>query len=154
MRAVHEGFLQTVEDNQGPGGDVPVVVPQGYPAKGKCGDIAWTAAFPQITNFLHRYYGDVRVVERHWESLVKYMSNLIAHDQPLGVATCDQFQDWLCGQKQSCCTKQPAGSKPLREHAMPLTPSSQGPSGSKFTKLKTLISIKFENREGVFLEHT
>merc|ERR1712151_161424 len=91
MRAVHESFMQTVADNQGPNGDVPVVVPGGYPANNSCVDIAWTSAFPQITKFLHTYYGDIRIIERHWDSLQLYISNLIlvASTSPNNLAVCD-----------------------------------------------------------------
>lgn len=51
--AVHVAFMQSIEDNQGPGGDVPVVIPAGIPGNGSCSDIAWTSAYPQITNMLY-----------------------------------------------------------------------------------------------------
>jgi hypothetical protein len=62
---------------------------------------------------LHGYYGDDRLVSRHWPSLVLYQENLIqnAAKNPDGLAECDQFQDWLCGNGMSCCTNAPAGSK-------------------------------------------
>jgi hypothetical protein len=46
------------------------------------------------------------------------MKNLIsvAAKETGGLAVCDQFQDWLCGQNQDCCTKTPAGSLcPVKE---------------------------------------
>ena len=60
-----------------PAGDLPFVVPLACPGtgtpttgcpevKGSCNDIAWTSAFPQITNMLYQYYGDARVVRNHW----------------------------------------------------------------------------------------
>ena len=111
MRSVHEGFLQTSQDNQLVGGDVPHVVPAAMHNTGdSCDDIAWTAVYPILANLLHRYYGDTRAIRRRWASLRRYADNLLAHDQPLGVATCDRFQDWLCGNHQSCCTNAPAGS--------------------------------------------
>ena len=117
MRAVHEAFLQTIEDNQGAGGDIPVVVPQvnEIPGPNSCQDIAWTAAFPQIIHFLHLYYGDVRAVRRHWPALQRYTQNLInnAATSPNDLAVCDQFKDWLCGvnsTSESCCSNIPANS--------------------------------------------
>ena len=52
---VHEAFFQTIEDNQDPKtGDVPVVVPK--PSQGgKCNDIAWTSAYPQIVAMLRQH---------------------------------------------------------------------------------------------------
>jgi hypothetical protein len=57
-------------------------------------------------------YGDERVVARHWKSLVTYQENLLANaaKNPAGLAECDQFKDWLCGNGQSCCTNTPVGS--------------------------------------------
>jgi alpha-L-rhamnosidase len=108
--AVHEAFLQVVLDNQGSNGDVPVCVPGGTPKQGSCNDIAWTSAYPQITNMLHSYYGDKRIIKRHWDSLVMYQENLLANASHLGLAECDRFKDWLCGNAQSCCSHSPAGS--------------------------------------------
>ena len=78
---VHSAFLQTIEDNQGVSGDVPVAIPAGSPsqAKGSCNDIAWTAAYPQLAAMQYKYYGNKRVIERHWPSLVRYQENLIAN---------------------------------------------------------------------------
>lgn len=95
--AVHTAFMQSIEDNQGPTGDVPFVIPASTPGPGSCNDIAWTSAYPQITNMLHGYYGDDRLVHRHWPSLVLYQESLIknAAANPDRIAECDQFQDWL-----------------------------------------------------------
>lgn len=113
-RTVHEAFMQTIQDNQGSSGDVPFVVPAGVPGDDSCHDIAWTAAYPQISNLMYKYFGDRRVLENHWSSLVKYIENLIRHagssKTTPGLAVCDQFKDWLCGQHQSCCSNLPAGS--------------------------------------------
>lgn len=112
MRAVYEMFFQTIHDNQGPGGDIPDVVPDSLPGQGSCNDIAWTSAYPQVVALMYKYYGDSRVVERHWDSLKLYIANLIANAEksPNNLAVCDQFQDWLCGQSMSCCSGSPAGS--------------------------------------------
>ena len=95
--AVHHAFQQVVQDNQGVDGDVPVVVPAGFSGKDSCNDIAWTSAYPQITNMLHHYYGDTRIIHRHWDSLVSYQENLIGHAAQTpgsgkGLAECDQFK--------------------------------------------------------------
>ena len=59
----------------------------------------------------HQYYGNTRTLQRMWPSLVRYQENLIANADSAGVnttqheglAVCDQFKDWLCGNGQSCC---------------------------------------------------
>ena len=64
-----------------PAGDLPFVVPLACPGtgttgcpevKGSCNDIAWTAAYPLITHMQLQYYGNTRIVDRQWPSLVKY----------------------------------------------------------------------------------
>eukprot|EP01046_Picozoa_sp_COSAG06_P011309 COSAG06_NODE_642_length_13482_cov_21.927296_7_plen_243_part_00 len=52
-------------------------------------------------------------------SLVRYQANLIANaesgpnsTQHEGLAACDQFKDWLCGNAQSCCTHPSAKGAP------------------------------------------
>jgi alpha-L-rhamnosidase len=119
IAAVHSAFMQTVEDNQGPDGDVPVDVPNAHvPRSGSCNDIAWTSAYPQIIHMHHTYYGDDRLARRHWPSLVRYQENLITNSQH-GLAVCDNYEDWLCGMKASknCCSGTgPAGSScPIKD---------------------------------------
>ena len=129
MGPVHEAFIQLVEDNQNPKtGDVPYVVPgfvggfPGHEAPGKeasCNDIAWTSAYPQVAAAQHEYYGDTRTLARKFPSLVKYTENLIsnadssASNAHEGLAVCDQFRDWLCGNAQSCCTHKGSSSCPV-----------------------------------------
>eukprot|EP00937_MAST-01D_sp_MAST-1D-sp2_P006108 g6108.t1 len=112
IAAVHRAFMQTIEDNQGAGGDLPYVIPAGIPKNGSCNDIAWTSAYPQIINMHRTYYGDDRLARRHWPSLVRYQENLNSNAQH-GLATCDKFEDWLCGvnaSKDCCSNNGPAGS--------------------------------------------
>lgn len=40
-------------------------------------DISWSAAYPLITAWLLKHYNNLRVVERHWPSLVEYMDGLL-----------------------------------------------------------------------------
>ena len=68
----------------------------------------------------HQYYGNMRTLERKWPSLVRYQENLITTaesasgnaTQHEGLAVCDQFKDWLCGNAQSCCTHPSAKGAP------------------------------------------
>ena len=67
----------------------------------------------------HQYYGDTRTLQRKFSSLVKYTENLIsnadssASNAHEGLAVCDQFKDWLCGNAQSCCTNKGSPSCPV-----------------------------------------
>ena len=71
------------------------------PGSDSCGDITWTAVFPQIANLLHLHYGDVRVIQRHYTALQFYTQNLINHaDESHGnLAVCENYGDWLCCHK-------------------------------------------------------
>jgi hypothetical protein len=58
----------------------------------------------------HHYYGNTRTLQRRWPNLVRYQENLIVHAKANashdGLAVCDTYQDWLCGDshgKTSCC---------------------------------------------------
>lgn len=112
MLPVHTAFFQTIVDNQGAGGDVPSVIPGSIPQNGSCSDIAWTSAFPLIVNMHVQYYNNTRPARRHWSALVRYTENLIgvANNSSSGLAECDQWQDWLCGSGESCCSGLPANS--------------------------------------------
>lgn len=66
----------------------------------------------------HQYYGNTRTLRRKWPSLVAYQENLIssaeaASNQHEGLAVCDKFEDWLCGNAQSCCTTKDAPDCPV-----------------------------------------
>lgn len=117
---VHQAFLQTIEDNQNPtSGDVKFVVPKLGQMHAGCADIAWTSAYPQIAAMQHQYLGDIRTLERRWPSLVRYQEHLITNatnstDNPhVGLAVCDTFNDWLCGNGKSCCTVEGAPDCPV-----------------------------------------
>ena len=110
-----------IEEQQATAGDVPFVVPSGVPqhdpgppsnnhpsprmpGNTTCNDIAWTAAYPLITNYLCQYYGDIRAVERRYLGLMRYIVNLVSVaglPSQAGLAQCDEFSDWLCGNNVS-----------------------------------------------------
>ena len=76
---------------------MPVVVPGSTPGPSSCNDLAWSTAYPEITALIGGYYGDTSAADRHWESLVRYMANVVhnAANSSHGVAVCDQFLDWV-----------------------------------------------------------
>ena len=123
MQAVDEAFIELIQANQGPGGDVPVAVPRAIPEGNSCADIAWTSAFPQLAWLLYTYYGDERELRRQWPSLQRYTENLLrdAGVTADGLAECDQYSDWMCGvveenegNRRGCCTTPPeAGLCPV-----------------------------------------
>jgi alpha-L-rhamnosidase len=139
MAAVYEWFLQLIQDEQAGNGDVPVVVPG--PASRDtprdtpgCNDIAWTAAYPLITYMQHQYYGNTRIVQHLWPSLVMYQENLIAKatataDNVTKLAVCDSFGDWLSGPTgQSTCS--------------PNASSSACPVGAEMASFNYVLSLR------------
>ena len=118
---IHEAFFRTIEDSQDPvTGDILPVVPKPGKFGSGCNDIAWTSAYPQIISMQHRYLGNTRTLRRRWTSLVRYQENLIANAEingtanpHEGLAVCDQFKDWLCGNAQSCCAVRGAQDCPV-----------------------------------------
>merc|ERR1719397_1153438 len=87
MAPIYTEFLKTIQDGQAGAstsfpGDVPPVCPvknthsMGAP---QYHDISWTAAYPLITRWMLKYYGDTRVVTRHFDSLVDFVDGLLAH---------------------------------------------------------------------------
>jgi hypothetical protein len=50
-------------------GFVPAVVPSAVIVGKPLVDISWTAAYPLITHWLLRYYGDEAVVRDHWGTM-------------------------------------------------------------------------------------
>ena len=61
-------------------------------------DISWSSAYPLIARDMLKYYGDLRVVERHWETMHLYMQGLLlgAADGGCkgGLPSFFQFGDW------------------------------------------------------------
>jgi alpha-L-rhamnosidase len=105
LEAIYTSWLASIEDNQGSQGDVPYLAPGQTPSSpASCNDIAWTSAYPRVTSFVGAYYGATRAAARHWPSLTRYVDNLVDHHAGpppsgtqggAGVATCDQFLDWV-----------------------------------------------------------
>jgi alpha-L-rhamnosidase len=112
LSAIYHSFLDSIEDNQGASGDVPYVVPGPEPGKGSCNDIAWTSAYPQLAALMYEYYGDVRVLERHYPSLRRYIENLIQFAGPAGLALCDRFGDWVSAGSCSTGYSNPPSNSP------------------------------------------
>ena len=104
LEAIYTSWLTSIEDNQGSQGDVPYLAPGGQTptSPASCNDIAWTSAYPRVASFVGEYYGATRAAARHWPSLARYVDNLVdRHVGPpptsggAGIATCDQFLDWV-----------------------------------------------------------
>lgn len=108
MALVYTNFLQMVEDDQcdvGYVGDEPTYVPStaGGHWCGAAADISWSSAYPLIARWMLRYYGDLRVAARHWESMKAYVDGLTNHASTEcmdGLADFFKFGDWMAREKQ------------------------------------------------------
>ena len=52
-------------------------MPRTRGGKGGMADLSWTAAYPLISHWLYKYYGDTKPILQHWASLKKYMDGVL-----------------------------------------------------------------------------
>jgi hypothetical protein len=68
------------------------------PAVGSYGPGApnWQTAYPTVVHALWLYHGDTRIVQRHWPSLLRYMSFVDGEHAARGLkGCCSGFGDWV-----------------------------------------------------------
>jgi len=108
MAPIYTEFLNTIQDGQDPKsastpGDVPAVCPIGglkvqpsYSSNAaKYHDISWTAAYPLIARWMLKYYGDTRVVTRHFDSLMQFVDGVLANaNKTNGLPNPWVYGDW------------------------------------------------------------
>lgn len=71
MYSFYVKWLRDIKDCQFTDGSIPDFVP--HASSNQIGTPAWQVAYPLIVYYLFHYYGDLRVVEEHYESLEKWM---------------------------------------------------------------------------------
>lgn len=74
MAAFYTAFADLMQDDQGADGSMPNWVPifgLTYPGPGAPN---WMTAYPTIIWTVYKFYGDERIVRRHWGSLKKYIA--------------------------------------------------------------------------------
>jgi len=93
MAPFYTKFLNDIKHAQREDGSLPDTVPaylgRLYPA-----DPAWSAAYVAIAWLMYHFYGDIRVVERHFDSMNKYISFLRDHSDGLIINTLGKYGDW------------------------------------------------------------
>eukprot|EP01047_Picozoa_sp_COSAG01_P047871 COSAG01_NODE_4613_length_4878_cov_6.267211_2_plen_429_part_00 len=95
---MYEEYLNTIRDGQSNiTGDVPDACPTKV-AKESGGrhDLSWTAAYPLIAGWIHKYYGETTAIRDHWPSLVKYIDGVTQSgvSSPHSLPQKHQFGDW------------------------------------------------------------
>jgi len=93
MASFYTKFLRDIQLAQREDGSLPDTVPpylgRLYPA-----DPAWSAAYITIAWMMHRFYGDTRVLERHFESMKKHVFLLRDHSDDLILKKLGKYGDW------------------------------------------------------------
>ncbi len=92
MAAYYENFLRVIADSQSPEGFVPDTCPHlwGQPD----GSPPWAIAYPLITWYCYRYYGDLRAVERHYDNIARWFGTLDAKAVDNVLEYC-HYGDWV-----------------------------------------------------------
>lgn len=97
-------WMTDVEDAQTPEGIFPDVAPRVREDRnfvgldGLCGAAGWADAGVIVPWTIWRVYGDLRIVERHWEAMVRWLE-WIEGANPDGLRTRklgNNYGDWLC----------------------------------------------------------
>jgi len=92
-------WLDDFADDQAPDGKVSVIVPTGGWGAGAFNP-AWDSAYPIVAWDLYRYCGDIRILERHYDHMRRYVDALSAQTKD-GVIPFDSLGDWVPWQTQT-----------------------------------------------------
>ena len=112
MASIYTYYLDTILDSQRADGDVPPAVPikdftsslQSNP-RGSSTDISWSAAYPLITRWMLKFYGDVRIVHKHYGSLKRYTDGLLARAAKSSILPLDfRYGDWCAIETRAIAT--------------------------------------------------
>ncbi len=74
MGALYTKFIQDIRDVQDHEGTITDTVPHIWGQRPA--DPAWGAAYPLLCWYMYRYYGDMRILEEHYEGVKKYVEFL------------------------------------------------------------------------------
>lgn len=93
--AYYENWLRCIADSQSEEGYVPDVAPYLQGRFGRVeGSPPWAIAYPLITWYLYRYYGDVRAVSEHYENIKRWFSTMEKRAKEDIVEYCE-YGDWV-----------------------------------------------------------
>ncbi|MDD3928084.1 MAG: family 78 glycoside hydrolase catalytic domain, partial [bacterium] len=76
MATTYAKWMEDFQDEQQPGGELPGIVPTGGWGYEWGNGPAWDSAYIQIPWYLYLYYGDTRVLERHYPNMRRYVDYL------------------------------------------------------------------------------
>jgi alpha-L-rhamnosidase len=82
-------------DSQIGSGQIPVIVPSGgWGYQELAPSPEWTTVYPFLVREMYRWYGDLRLVEEHWDSVTRYVDWEVDRRQPSGLAI-TALGDWV-----------------------------------------------------------
>ncbi len=91
--AYYENWLRVIANSQDAEGHVPDTAPSAAFGRRE-GSPAWAVAYPLLTYYLYHYSGDERVVEEHYDNLVRWFSTLERHAKD-GIVEYGHYGDWV-----------------------------------------------------------
>jgi alpha-L-rhamnosidase len=96
MAAFYTNFVRDIRDVQDDRGRITDTVPHIWGSRPA--DPAWGTAYPLICWYMYQYYGDVRVLEDHYDGLKKYVEFLKSTAEN-GVLKWSHYGDWVAVEK-------------------------------------------------------
>jgi alpha-L-rhamnosidase len=109
LAAFYAKFLEDIRLAQRADGSLPDVVPP-YVSRAYPADPAWGSAYPTLTWLVYQYYGDRRVLEKHYPALKKYINFLSNSARHNIIDRLGKYGDWC-----------PPGSIPPKKTPLALT---------------------------------
>ena len=74
VAAFYNKWLNDIEDSQHPDGSIPDVVPNYWVLYND--DVTWPSTFLLVPEMLYDQYGDLRVIERHYPAIQKWVAHM------------------------------------------------------------------------------
>src|SRR5437763_140559 len=93
--AMYSNWIRMMQDTQ-VNYTIADVVPPMLFTPAVPGDPVWAAAFPLFTEYMNHYFGDLRIAQEHYHSIIQYNEFLAALLAQYGMAQYGgQFGDWV-----------------------------------------------------------
>ncbi len=91
VEPLYAKWVQDMDDAQKDSGSVPDVCPSYYPFYND--DVTWPSSFIIVPGALHDQYGDIRVLERHYDGMKQWIDYMTQFIQD-GIIDKDSYGDW------------------------------------------------------------
>jgi len=93
IQHIYTKWMQDIADEQLESGALPNLAPAHWEQFRD--NVTWPATYIQLVGLLHRYYGDVAVVEQHYVAMKKWMDYIYQNYSAENIIYSDQYSDWL-----------------------------------------------------------